>query len=163
MFTESEVFTSLMLSILFFWDVTFCMGWFNIPSRFEGLRGGAVGWDTALQAGRSRVRLWMVFIDLILPAAVWPWGRLRLQQKWVPGIFRKCKGGRNIGLKTLPTSCAECLKILVLQTPGTRKPYLLHVPNVWKSWYLKLQEPENLTYFMCRMSENLGTSNSRNP
>jgi hypothetical protein len=37
-------------------------------------RGGAVGWDTALQAGRSRVRFPMVslelFIDIILPAAL---------------------------------------------------------------------------------------------
>ena len=38
-----------------------------------GARGGAVGWGTALQAGRSRVRFPMVplefFSDLILPAA----------------------------------------------------------------------------------------------
>jgi hypothetical protein len=52
---------------------------------------GAVGWVTVLQAGRSWVRLSMVslesFIDMILPAALWSWGRLSLQKKWVPGIF----------------------------------------------------------------------------
>ena len=45
-------------------------------------RGGAVGWGTALQDGRSRVRFPMVslefFIDIILPAALWPWGWLSL-------------------------------------------------------------------------------------
>jgi hypothetical protein len=39
------------------------------------------GWGTALQTGRSRDRFSMVskfFIDIILPADIWPWGRLSL-------------------------------------------------------------------------------------
>jgi hypothetical protein len=45
------------------------------------VRGGAVGWGTALQAGRSRLRFQIMscFIDIILPAALWLWGSLRLQ------------------------------------------------------------------------------------
>jgi len=48
----------------------------------QGARGGAVGWGTALQVGRSRVRSPMVslefFIAIILPTALWPWGWLSL-------------------------------------------------------------------------------------
>ena len=47
-----------------------------------GARRSAVGWGTALQIGRSQVRFPMVslelFIDIILPAALWPWGWLSL-------------------------------------------------------------------------------------
>jgi hypothetical protein len=42
-----------------------------------GARGGAIGWGTALQVGRSRVRFPVVSlefsIDTFLPAALWPW------------------------------------------------------------------------------------------
>ena len=41
----------------------------SVNSNLEGARGGAVGWGTALQAGRSRVRFLMVslefFVDVI--------------------------------------------------------------------------------------------------
>jgi hypothetical protein len=45
-------------------------------------RGGSVGSGTAPQTKTTRVRFPMVsleiFIDIILPAALWPWGRLSL-------------------------------------------------------------------------------------
>jgi len=102
-----------------------------------GVHGSAVGSGTALQAGRSRVRFPMVslefFINIILPASLCPWGWLSLQQKWVPGIFPGCKGGRCVGLTTLPPSCADCLDIWESQPPGTSRP----CPGLW--WVCFLQ------------------------
>jgi hypothetical protein len=55
----------------------------NIISNNSGARcWWRSGWGTALQTGRSRDRFPMVslefFIDIILPAALWLWGRLSL-------------------------------------------------------------------------------------
>jgi hypothetical protein len=53
-----------------------------LPDRMCGVDGGAIGWGTALQAGRSQVRFptgsLEFFIGIILPAAPWHWGRLSL-------------------------------------------------------------------------------------
>ena len=54
----------------------------NNKKKNTEANGGVVGWGTALQAGRSWVRFQMVslefFVDVILPAALWPWGRFSL-------------------------------------------------------------------------------------
>jgi hypothetical protein len=54
----------------------------DVTGVLRGVRGGAVGWGTALQAGRSRVVFPVdsleVFSDVILPVALWSWGRLSL-------------------------------------------------------------------------------------
>ena len=54
----------------------------DLRISYTRVRCGAVGWGTALQAKRSRVQFPMVslefFIDIILPAALWPWSWLSL-------------------------------------------------------------------------------------
>jgi len=56
--------------------------WKGSHSLCLGPRGGAVGWGTVLEVIRLRGRFPMVsleiFIDIILLAALWPWGWLSL-------------------------------------------------------------------------------------
>lgn len=76
----------------------------------------AVGWDAVLNAGRLQVRfpvgsLWF-FVELILPAVLWPCCRLSFYQKWVPGMS---SGGQRRPVcqdDNLTTSCAGSLELL---------------------------------------------------
>jgi hypothetical protein len=87
-----------------------------------GARGGAVGWGTALQAGRSRVRfsieLLEFFIDIILRSHYGAGVDSASNRNEYQVYFLGGKGGRCVGLTTLPPLCAVCLEIWEPQPPG---------------------------------------------
>ena len=110
-----------------------------------------VRWRSELKAGSSRVRFPKlsldIFIDMIIPAALRPWGRLGLKRNEYQEYFLGGKGGRYIGLTTLPPSCADCHEVWEPQRPGT----LRACPDLYKYISLPLPLP-------CRCGTVLGGS-----
>jgi len=59
------------------------------------------------------------FIDVILPAVLWPWGDSASNRNEYQEYFLGSKGGWCVGLTTFPPSCADYLEIWEPQTHGT--------------------------------------------
>jgi len=59
------------------------------------------------------------FIDIILPAKLWPCSDSASNRNEYQEHFLGVKGGRCVGLTTLPPSCADLLEIWEPQPPGT--------------------------------------------
>jgi len=58
------------------------------------------------------------FIDIILPASLWPGVDSASNRNEYQEYFLVSKGGRCVGLTNLPPSCADCLEIWEPQPSG---------------------------------------------
>jgi len=90
---------------------------------FKGACHSAVGWGIVLQVGRSWVWFPMVsmefFINIILPAALWPGVDSASIGNEYQEYFLWGKSSWCIGLTTLSPSRANCLEIRQPQLSGT--------------------------------------------
>jgi hypothetical protein len=130
------------------------------PSRYHGGAWWRSGWGTALQTDRSRDRFPVVIGIFHLHN---PSGRtvaLRSTQPLTDMSTRK--GGRCVGLTTLPPSCADCLKLWEPQPPGTLKVCngiaLPLVDTIWlntlQHWHNGIEENLNSVYLLKGVSRS---------
>jgi len=116
-------------------------------SRMEA-RSSAFGGSTAVQAGRSRVWFSIVSLEFFFDIILWPWDRPASNINEYQEYFLACKGGRCLGLTTVPLSCADCLEIWESQPPGSLracptlllpKPRRVFCSGIWLSKQLAVR------------------------
>jgi len=79
---------------------------YSVTTLFKPVRASIWGkwwrrWIRYCATGRMVAGSFEFFIDIILPVALWPWGRLTSNGIEYQEYFLEGKGGRYIGLTTL--------------------------------------------------------------
>ena len=119
----------------------------------SGTRGGAGGWGIVLKTGRSRVRLpnWH-FLPPHYGPGVDPASSINEYQEY----FLRSKGGRCVGLTTLPSSCADCHEIWDPRIPGTLRAFPVLYRDCFTFFF-----PDILPPYYCVVTKRLRTSHCR--
>jgi hypothetical protein len=82
------------------------------------------------------------FIDIILSVSLWPWGDSACNTNEYQEYFLGDKGGRCLGLTSLPPLCADYLKIWEPQTPGN----LRACPGLYRDCFIFIQFLKKFDY-----------------
>jgi hypothetical protein len=128
---------------------------FDSACSHKGAHRGAIGWGTALQTGRSRVRWchWNFSLRSFRPQ-YGPEVDSASNRNEYQEYFLGCKGGWCVGLTTLPPSCTACHEIWESQPPGTLRacpaPYTKCI-----TYSLKMLQLPNRLHRITLFSHNL--------
>jgi hypothetical protein len=127
--------------------------------EWERTRRGADVWCTALQARRSRVRFPMCSLGFSLTYSLRPHYGPVVDSASNRNEYQEDKGGRWVGLTTLPSSCADCLEIL--ESSNSWSPRGLHRPAYGYLYFYCLWK-YTCTSFKCKLIVLLRLEKSRN-
>jgi len=103
---------------------------------------------------------WIFHWHKILLITLWPWGRLSLKQKWIPGVLPGGKGRRCVRLTTYhhPVLLSWNLGVLTLWNPlGLSRPVMgLLYLYTYKVYYVVRHNDGNCVHSVGKQNFSIG-------